>query len=584
MDADQSEYQFYASLGPQIEYPSSRTRLVGAWLNQCLQSHAGCAATRNQQGSWYPTRLLLLGPRHSDVRLIISASNDMQGPYMTLSHRWGNSAYIKLTSNTLESFKNGIDVNGLPVAFKETMQIARLAGVKYLWIDSLCIKQDQDKADWQVEAPLMAKVYSHSFLNVSATLADNDTRSLFDQSRHPFEPALLRLPYRKICRVFKVGNPKSKTEGVQRRTLKTWVVDNDLWDDDIERAPLQSRGWVFQERFLSPRILHFAERQIGWECNELSALEMFPRRLPPGFLQLSRSAVIDELLSAQVATNDKLINFCQFWDETVHRYSQTDLTFTNDKLIAFAGVAKAIEGRWNDTYLVGLWKSVFIYQLPWTRTRYDATKKPLELSSGRAPSWSWLSVNGEILFPHAQKARKHFARILEFPDSNTNGSSAITASGSILLQGILLPVTSIQWDGNAISEFTVDGFILKEGWAFTETHLDLEGTKEQIIQLEKSGIALVPLFATDEHMQCIVVTDVEAPGGTSMAFRRVGACQIEYRKLHIHHQGNQAGWEEDSSTLFFPDEPSFNLRHEALSLIRSAELGMISNPRRIRIY
>ncbi|EMT74328.1 hypothetical protein FOC4_g10002434 [Fusarium odoratissimum] len=475
-------------------------------------------------------------------------------------------------------------VNNLPVPFKETIHIARLAGIKYLWIDSLCIKQDEDKRDWRVEAQLMDKVYSHSFLNVSATLADNDTRSLFDQSGHPFDPISLPLPYMKKARVFRVGSPRTKLKMLQQRWRRTWIVDNELWDDDIENAPLQSRGWVFQERFLSPRILHFAERQIAWECGEISALEMFPKRVPPGLLKASRKDVIDNLLSAKAITNDNLIDFRRTWDDTVHKYTKTDLTFSNDKLIAFAGLAKAIEGLRNDTYLAGLWKSAFIYQLAWTRTRYDAVQQPLELSSGRAPSWSWLSVDGEILLSQAQKPRKHFASVVELPDTNCAGSSAIAASGSVLLQGSLLPIDSIEWDDDVLSEFNISGLTLKDGWTFNDTHLDLEGTKEQILQLQKSGIALLPLFATDEHMQCIAVTGINVPGSMSVVFRRVGACQIEYRKLHIPNQGSQEGWIEDPSTVFLPGEPSHNLLHPvARSVIRIAEVNIALDSRLIRL-
>ncbi|KAH7216336.1 heterokaryon incompatibility protein-domain-containing protein [Fusarium oxysporum] len=578
------EYRSYATGGPEVPQPTSRLHLVGIWLTQCMKTHSRCATLRNRRSSWYPTRLLLLGPGHSDVRLIISASHDMQGPYMTLSHRWGSFAYTKLTSSTLESFKNGIDVNNLPVPFKETIHIARLAGIKYLWIDSLCIKQDEDKRDWRVEAQLMDKVYSHSFLNVSATLADNDTRSLFDQSGHPFDPISLPLPYMKKARVFRVGSPRTKLKMLQQRWRRTWIVDNELWDDDIENAPLQSRGWVFQERFLSPRILHFAERQIAWECGEISALEMFPKRVPPGLLKASRKDVIDNLLSAKAITNDNLIDFRRTWDDTVHKYTKTDLTFSNDKLIAFAGLAKAIEGLRNDTYLAGLWKSAFIYQLAWTRTRYDAVQQPLELSSGRAPSWSWLSVDGEILLSQAQKPRKHFASVVELPDTNCAGSSAIAASGSVLLQGSLLPIDSIEWDDDVLSEFNISGLTLKDGWTFNDTHLDLEGTKEQILQLQKSGIALLPLFATDEHMQCIAVTGINVPGSMSVVFRRVGACQIEYRKLHIPNQGSQEGWIEDPSTVFLPGEPSHNLLHPvARSVIRIAEVNIALDSRLIRL-
>jgi hypothetical protein len=510
----------------------------------------------------------------------------MEGPYMTLSHRWGKTSYKKLTAESLEQFKNRIDISDLPVSFKETMHIARLARIKYLWIDSLCIQQDDDKKDWEIEAQLMGKVYSHSFLNISATLADDDARSLLDQSNHPFDPTLLNLPCMKKVRIFKVGDPKVRLEMLQQRSRKVWTVDHDVWEDEIEQGPLQSRGWVFQERFLSPRILHFAERQLAWECHQISALEMFPRRVPPGLIQGSRSDVADNVLVAKIPTSANILEFRRSWDEIVAKYTKTDLTFNKDKLVAFAGVAKTIEAARGDTYLAGLWKSTFIYQLAWTRARDDIVHHPRELSSGRAPSWSWLSVDGDVISPHPEKIRKHFAHVAVYPDPVSNSSSAITASGYVLLRGLLLPIDSVEWDkDNLVSGSTIDGFTLQEGFHFSDTHLDLEGTKDQVIQLVKSGISLFPLFATDEHMQCIAVTCIKTIRGIPMYFRRVGACQVQYRKVQVHQESIQPGWEEDPSTLFFEGKPSYNLIHPvARCLIRWVELNLAEQRRLIKLW
>jgi hypothetical protein len=194
-------------------------------------------------------------------------------------------------------------------------------------------------------------------------LANDDTRSLFDQSNHPFDPTLLNLPCTKKVRVFKVGDPKVKMKILQQRSRKVWSVDHDVWQDEIEQSPLQSRGWVFQERFLSPRILHFGERQLAWECHQISALERFPMRVPPGLIHGSRSDIADNVLTAKVPTNANLLEFCRSWEQIVANYTRTDLTFNKDKLVAFSGVAKTIEVARGDIYLAGLWKSVFISQL-----------------------------------------------------------------------------------------------------------------------------------------------------------------------------------------------------------------------------
>jgi hypothetical protein len=302
-------------------------------------------------------------------------------------------------------------------------------------------------------------------------------------------------------------------------------------------------------------------------------------------IQGSRSDINDNVLAAKPPTDANLLEFCRSWDEIVAKYTRTDLTFNKDKLVAFAGVVKTIEVARGDIYLAGLWKSVFISQLAWTRARDDIVHHPQELSLGRAPSWSWLSVDGDVISPHPEKISKHFANVEGFPDPVSNSSSVVTASGSVLLRGLLLPIDLVEWDeDNLVSGFTIGGFTLQEGHHFSDTHLDLEGTKDQVTQLVKSGIALVPLFATDNHMQCIAVACIKTTRGTPMDFRRVGACQVQYRKLHILQEGIQPGWEEDPSTILSPGKPSCSLLHPvARSLIRSVELNLAEKRRLFKL-
>jgi hypothetical protein len=92
----------------------------------------------------YPTRLLDLaisqGSHHS-VRLIHSADEVMSGLYGTLSHCWGRSQFIQLNESTLSALRSGILVEDLPRTFREAIIIRRRLGVRYIWIDSMCIQQ-----------------------------------------------------------------------------------------------------------------------------------------------------------------------------------------------------------------------------------------------------------------------------------------------------------------------------------------------------------------------------------------------------------------------------------------------------------
>src|SRR4051812_38751569 len=104
------------------------------------------------------------------------------------------------------------------------------------------------------------------------------------------------------------------------------------WQRYIEYAPVNTRAWVFQERLLSPRVVHFAKDQIFWECHELRASEGFPGGLPPRY-RIDSSRPIFSSVEEQKTTD-----FLRLWDYIVRRYTTGDLTQRGDKLIAVSAL------------------------------------------------------------------------------------------------------------------------------------------------------------------------------------------------------------------------------------------------------
>lgn len=112
------------------------------WYDNCVENHERCKVT--QLGPlYYPTRLLDIGDEHdSGVELIITATSNLEGSYLTLSHRWGDGHMYTLTMAELRNFQAGIPLANLPRIFRDAVKIARHLRVRDLWIDSLCIIQD----------------------------------------------------------------------------------------------------------------------------------------------------------------------------------------------------------------------------------------------------------------------------------------------------------------------------------------------------------------------------------------------------------------------------------------------------------
>jgi hypothetical protein len=205
-----------------------------------------------------PSRLLDLGlPSQPQLRLWLTNKTSHRSPYMTLSHCWAQLQIKRLETTNLQSLCEGITLSELPKTFQDAIKFTRASGVRYLWIDSLCIVQDAI-SDWQTESAVMGDVYKNAICNIAATAAPDGRFGCFFER----DPELV-VP----CRVHSKSFPK---QGSDCDLFE--LVPNAIWAPNVDNAPLNSRSWVMQERFLSPRIVHCGKNQLFWECRELVSM------------------------------------------------------------------------------------------------------------------------------------------------------------------------------------------------------------------------------------------------------------------------------------------------------------------------
>jgi hypothetical protein len=266
---------------------------------------------------------------------------------------------MRLKKANFQAMHAGIQEDDLCKTFKDALFITRALGFNYIWIDSLCIIQD-DPDDWRKEASKMCGVYRGSTLTLAASSAPDGSRGcLYNRS-----PETLRRIQR-----YSVQIPVNGTSKMYD------LLDPNLREENVQKGPLSTRGWVLQERVLSPRTLHFTEVQLYWECNEKMACETFQEKL-------------------QYDESDNLIQWTghrDMWASIVHHYTRRNLTYGSDKLVAMSGMAQWVHHQTGDQYLAGLWKNSLKLQLLWE----------FEGSHGRyfeerAPSWSWAAYDGGI--------------------------------------------------------------------------------------------------------------------------------------------------------------------------------------------
>lgn len=224
--------------------------LLHAWLEDCDTNHGECRKHIVSSGSWtnqYPTRLLAI--ESTRIRLIhtadLDASDSESLRYFALSYTWGDKAVHRryfTTKNNFEQHCEIIPTRLLPNLFVDALTITQKLGMKYLWIDALCIIQGEG-GDWEIEAERMHETFSAAYCVLAASrCTGTDDRILVERAQ-----------------------PSSVSFHDHGLAFSEDIDDFQL---DIIEGSLNRRGWVLQERALARRTIYFAEKQTYWECGK----------------------------------------------------------------------------------------------------------------------------------------------------------------------------------------------------------------------------------------------------------------------------------------------------------------------------
>jgi hypothetical protein len=333
------------------------------WLERCEESHEICNATRRASLSTPPTRLLCVSG--DEVCLNLGETFGPIPRYATLSHKWGTLRILTLESGNIERFRQGIPHRDLCKTFQDAICITKALGLDYLWIDSLCIVQN-DPQDWAREATIMCNIYGGSAITIAAASAEDGSVGCFFK-RDP--------------------NFKAKYKFSVRGGKEFILAKEGVYESYVEGDPLASRAWEFQERHLSPRILYMFSKEVCWECKKARACESYPDGIPKVIEKERDSDLRANELSTGVLSKG---NALPSWRSIVCHYTSKKLTYGKDKLPALAGVARKYQevmGPGEGEYIAGLWRKGLEEQLLWSANQ-EAWRP-----SFRAPSWSWANVD-----------------------------------------------------------------------------------------------------------------------------------------------------------------------------------------------
>lgn len=378
----------WPKIGParQVSSCSSDDETIGLakkWLDNCLSSHSKCERIDTPL---LPTRVISVGENNEDVNLYISEQGD-SAEYAALSHCWGISQPLTLTKATLEDMKQKVVFNDSSKTFREAVDATRRLGIPFLWIDSLCILQD-DRSDWEKEAPTMSDVYNSSTVTLSAASSNSAAGGLFPLTNERKEK---HKEWKLPCTA-PDGSPEYVY--VRARTKDVFNIQNIVHSSvEPEKPWLSSRGWVLQEDHLSPRMLHFRKEELAWTCNSCSRCEC---RIRPSLLKSNPFRIA---LGALETTEERTRELNRYWPAIAMEYSRRNLTIPGDRIAALSGLAKYMEEETTDTYVCGLWYEDMADQLLWYIDRSGGQKLPAaRFAHPYAPTWSWMSVPAPISY------------------------------------------------------------------------------------------------------------------------------------------------------------------------------------------
>lgn len=324
------------------------------WLSRCQEEHTLCQPAKDKT---LPHRVLEI-ESIQPLRVRVVEDCPRRERYACLSHRWGpQTGSNSLKTHNLNLYKTGVPEDKFYPVMKDAIAAAFRLDIHFIWVDCYCIIQD-DLKDWEIEAADMASIYENAFLTIAATSSESGGPMFSTMEQE--------------VAGFQVTEVEGEPVFVRQRLRHPCILRvNSEGGEDLDH-PLLARGWIFQERLLSNRFIHFTRDEIFWECRESTWCEC-----TSGGEEWS-----EQRKKAPRTRSDDT------WGAVTRLYNGTELSFEKDRLPALAGVARRYGETHGKTYLAGLWEEDLPSALVWV-DRSGREPRPLEQV---APTWSWASL------------------------------------------------------------------------------------------------------------------------------------------------------------------------------------------------
>jgi hypothetical protein len=388
----------------------SSFRIAQEWLEQCITSDdnmkmpfvvlvnpsSKTLPEAHEDHVWSETDIRLNTaverlPAETPKRLIDLASNKFEAHkvqliethglafrYATLSYCWGfphEGDWLTMRSNVTER-ADALETGSMPKTVRDSLLIAFKLNIRYIWIDALCIVQD-DSDDWAIESAKMAGIYQGSILTIAASSSSSASQGCFNSKSESH----FRMPYRVVEATSTLEDGRESSIYIYKRRKG---ARQDLYETEVSQGPWALRGWTYQEQALARRILYYTDSQLLWECEHCRLTEdrfgAMVTRPPVSITKLEKPIRGQMLLK-------------KWYRGVVMEYSRRKLTYESDKLVALSALARATYLNKHVEYFAGIWKDSVLTGLLWYRRGEGRRAK-----DSRCPSWSWASQNSALSY------------------------------------------------------------------------------------------------------------------------------------------------------------------------------------------
>jgi len=490
-------------------------------LRECKRKHVACRSTEEAR---LPTRIVRVAlpgePDDPDARLRLVETDGRPGRYAALSHCWGDRRPFCTTRSNIQQMTAAIDERNLSPVFADAVSVCRRLGIPYLWVDSLCIVQD-DTADWEAESAKMADYYAHAFLTISASSSPHGGISFLNGTRDS------RWTPQDFVFGGEAGGP-AVAVAMRRIPGDNWMAGG--FEGEID--PLNSRAWAWQEALLSSRIASYGVAGLVWDCRtecvsedgadgqwlsdrvfsrELSSVETrayipaADRRLPQ-----HKKGTGSINVPVMPSRDDNLDG----WRRLVEDFTRHRITVPTDRLPALSGVASRVQASLQTRYLAGLWECTLLRDMCWFQHPQLSMKSARDAPSRHsrrapaayiAPSWSWASIGMPVTFmpPVQDSDLELLEAYCHVPGHNPLGH---VARGHLRVRGRIFTMTVRSDNPEPSSVYSIEADSSSVRWDYTTPYMDStmvangatlrRATKDDVLQFPLRGQAFYLFLGT----------------------------------------------------------------------------------------